>query len=423
MSGRLLIILAAFGGLVGCMAIFSHPILGIAWIAFTSSSNVSVYLPHTTTPILMLTLFALFIKRIFSGDTALRIPGFFLWMLLLFAWEIASIVWAPGYDHALPGVLLRNIALVCAFLWVIQTPKQFYIVMIAAFLGVMVSSIQTVQSMYDFFTTGAIENVASSSRNFAITRLRFSGTWDDPNILGLSMLPFVLLAFVLLRSKVFPAVRIASFLCIIFGSIAIALSLSRGALLFYIVGFSLFLWGEKKRLLVFSVLFLLLLIVTAIIPSDVFSRVGTLFSGTKDSSVLARSQLAIGSLNMAIEHLPFGVGLGNVITYSADYNPTLIQGIVAHNAFIDILAETGIIGIFLLFAVFASIIREVIPKRWRIDPSNVNQNLTIGFAVLYICIIGTFLIGSYLNYSLFWIMMALMCIRNDVFSAPKEVHI
>ena len=63
------------------------------------------------------------------------------------------------------------------------------------------------------------------------------------------------------------------------------------------------------------------------------------------------------------DHPFWGVGIGNFISHSKDYSK-IIQGMVAHNSYLHIATELGIVGLILFLSIFGVTIRSLI-NLWR----------------------------------------------------------
>ncbi|MFH1202721.1 MAG: O-antigen ligase family protein [Candidatus Omnitrophota bacterium] len=158
------------------------------------------------------------------------------------------------------------------------------------------------------------------------------------------------------------------------------LSFSRGAWLGFILG-AIFIILFKEKRTAFILLFVILFFASIwfLYPQDMKAGFGALFNfsdnGVKDRVVLNR----IG-ISMFLENPLTGVGLGtfmfnferlnNIIEYS--WGPTY-----AHNCFLQMLAETGVLGLtsfmFVIFTLFIKSV-ELIKKH----EDSVYKNLSVG---------------------------------------------
>lgn len=87
-----------------------------------------------------------------------------------------------------------------------------------------------------------------------------------------------------------------------------------------------------------------------ILPMDIFFyRFKSIEDLTKDVSIVQRLRILKGGLAMFADHPFLGVGIGNFVTHSQDYCNT-IRPRVAHNSYLEIATETGILGLVLFMS-------------------------------------------------------------------------
>ena len=93
--------------------------------------------------------------------------------------------------------------------------------------------------------------------------------------------------------------------------------------------------------------------------SDAISRASTISLNTQDGSVNSRLRYYKQGINHFIENPIIGVGIGNWKLISIDYDKNNIDGYIvpfhAHNDFIQLLAELGLLGLtfYILFIFFS----------------------------------------------------------------------
>jgi len=131
-------------------------------------------------------------------------------------------------------------------------------------------------------------------------------------------------------------------------------TLSRSGLLFIIL-INLIYWtfinvpekNNKAKKLLRKLVVILLIVVLGIKFLDIYqgSRIQNRVQGSVQSSEDPRGLLIVNSLKVFVEHPIFGVGLGQVRVYNG-------HGQFSHNSYVEILAEQGIVGGFMLFLLF-----------------------------------------------------------------------
>ena len=131
---------------------------------------------------------------------------------------------------------------------------------------------------------------------------------------------------------------------------------SRGCYMALAVGAFVFVLIIKKQLVVLFVPALLML--PFVLPATVVNRLFSIFNPT-DTSTIFRLNIWRGTLRMLADFWPVGVGQGEyafnmVYTY---YSLGAIFTPHSHNLFMQILAETGIVGLFMFLGVLACFYR------------------------------------------------------------------
>lgn len=120
---------------------------------------------------------------------------------------------------------------------------------------------------------------------------------------------------------------------------------------------------------------------------------------THDSSNSAQNRIDVWAqgLGMLMQNPIFGVGRGNFLSYT--------RTIIAHNSGVEILAETGMIGLFLWISMIVACLRAA-NLRLKASDSIVERNILIG---TILCVLG-YLISSLfvtLEYETFYMLLAL----------------
>lgn len=198
----------------------------------------------------------------------------------------------------------------------------------------------------------------------AITKRAFSSL-GQPNFLGSFLLLSLPLSVYLIKKNnnvylkaLFSLFFLVQFLALIFSGSRGAWMGFLGGVLFFI--FYLFFKKNKKVFIIGGISFVLL-ITSLFLGSNIFSqRLQSSFNFSK-GGVLARTSLWPASWNSFLER-PWGYGLENqrevlIASYDVNwgtFNKVNVMFDRAHNIFLDILLETGLVGLFicLIFGFF-----------------------------------------------------------------------
>jgi len=192
-----------------------------------------------------------------------------------------------------------------------------------------------------------------------ISRISGAGGDDDHFAVALCMaLPFSLYILFTERNGFKQMAAILSFFLIISGIIT---TISRGG--FMGLGMVLFLFFLKVKKPAFLIIYLfffvfIFLVGTLLMPKEYVERMNTISHYQDDGSAMTRIQCYHVGGRMMVERPITGIGIGNFNKIGHLYD-SCIEGLVAHNVFIQVASECGILG-FLAFVglIISSMIRS-----------------------------------------------------------------
>jgi O-antigen ligase len=215
-------------------------------------------------------------------------------------------------------------------------------------LVLLVAPLAAVEAIYQGFQFGLGEYVEEQ---------RATGPFGDANMANRAGVFFAMFLPMLAALAVFDHrkfVRVAAVVGCVLLAMAILFTYSRQSYLIALVGLLILL---MHRSMAAAVLATVLLVATvSYLPTSVLQRVEqtrqTDVTGapTVDNSTASRFELWQGALEMWKES-PGGVGLGRFPTYIGDYNSEY-DGRDAHNAFVLVWAELGLLGLAAMLWLF-----------------------------------------------------------------------
>ncbi len=182
---------------------------------------------------------------------------------------------------------------------------------------------------------------------------RASGTFTNPLMFALfltMMLPLAVYCIFYLGGK---ALKLTGFVCAVLIVGGIAASYSRGPYLAIAAVFVVLLFYGGKRAIALLGVGVGGVAVVAAVASGVFKRLLTLFNGN-DISVNTRSQIWKACFEMLDGHLLFGYGTGVNNVREQLHETYGIMQPHAHNIFLQITLENGIIGLAILLGAFVA---------------------------------------------------------------------
>ncbi len=345
----------------GPLVFFNFPLAFVVWVGvqfFAELSQLS-YGPNIMSVIIGLAWIGAFLGR----RTPLGlVRGSKRWLLVvgaLLAWVFFSIIWSPNTTDAVNEASLyaEGAFALLITLTTITTPKQVRYVMIAFVVGAVVS-------VFIGLATGGLKPSTVGTTQTAING-RLTGGGGDPNqqAAGYVATMFLILGmFSVYRTRLSRAWLTIAFLIIAVGFFAtesrgglIALALAAAAALVIAP-------RQRGRILLFAGgMGIASLILIGLSPGAIH-RIVDVGGGTSGRSDLWKVGWEVFKAH------PFnGVGIGNFVAVEPHY--ALQSGLlnrvqyinitpqIVHNTYLQLLAETGVIGLLLFVGVIAGFLR------------------------------------------------------------------
>lgn len=203
---------------------------------------------------------------------------------------------------------------------------------------------------------------------------RFSGGGFNPNEPGKIFSVTIPLAWYLgiMREKQKPFLRVANAVYPLFAIFAVVISGSRGGLLACVPGFIFILFNLKRvplpaRLLLAVTAAGALIVLSRMDLGTQIDRLSTIMSSSSDDQFSGRQEIWEAGWRV-FSHSPFlGIGTG-AFPIAVLGQTVAYQGLPAHNTFLSIATETGVIGLTIFVLLLAFVVWDVIsrggPMRW-----------------------------------------------------------
>lgn len=259
-------------------------------------------------------------------------------LLLLFCLTaVASIPLAinPGEAYGVFAEYIRPVIIFIVIINVVRTESRLKKLI---WLSLAVSIMVGVGVINDFRLGNFADNRVWGSNN---------NLFGNPNDIALHLVTMVPFAVALLFAtrRIIPKILYA--MCAFLMVIATVVTFSRGGFLGLVGAGAVLAWklGRRSRLAMIMVVFLFVG-VFAFAPGGYSSRLGSIFDASKDASgsSSARQYLLTRSIEVALSHPVFGIGMGNFHTVS-------IHEQVSHNAYTQVASEMGFAAL-LLYVLF-----------------------------------------------------------------------
>ena len=330
----------------------------------------------------------------------------------LLVWLLVSLAWAEVPGDSLWGMYMWTppVLLFAMVVTRVRTEQHIRWLVIAFIAGATISVL-----------IGLAMNGLSSSASAIDTATRQEGRLQggagDPNVLAAGIVPAIVLAIALAVGVRTTAARIALGLTAFVLAAGLAATESRGGLIAMVITLAAAIVVAKGRRAA-------IVAVTALLIGTaglwfVNSPSGLERMTTFDGGGNGRSDLWAVGADMARDHPLFGVGLSNFQDRARDYvtRPRELQFVeliaenphVAHNTYLQLVAETGIVGLLLFLAVVGACMQTALRAAARFDARGNDAQATLARAV-FVGILAVMAASVFLTNghdSRLWLLMGL----------------
>lgn len=398
--------LALVVGLLGALLIFRFPLIGMATICFLVPLGPTTRLIGGERALTLAVgglLFGIFVSRVLVFREKIKLDYISKIVFAFILWGFLSALWA--YDPARSfnyGIrLLQMLAIYVLFLNYCQDKRQLDILTLSFVGGALVSSVVAFFGGMTYRTTQRISLSEFDPNNFAL-------------ILCLS---FILISYYFYRTRVavfklifFLGAMIIGYTIIQAQSRGMWVAISLSLLISLLVAF------KNSRLIkrgIFAVIILIAIVYSGyyfgVINEAVVHRFQTLISGDERTMTAGRSDIWKVGLEMVKGSFPLGVGLKNFeVAYNYYANVTGVfsskSSSDAHNTFLAVLAETGVVGFIIFITIFGYLFKRI----WSI------KDLTAYFVFLwlFLCfVIGNLSLTTHFSFY-FWLIIVFISLRT-----------
>ena len=345
-SGKYIIV-AAYVGVIYCVALFKWPELGVISIA-----ALAPFLPTMAAAgLLGITVLAFFLHLLFGTRYRIKsdTTGFFLIVYIVFLIIFGINSFAPSssinialiwslfvISYFLVKSLITNERLLKWILFAFCTAALF-----TAFYGLLQ------------YASGVLDTTWVDKKLFEEIGLRIYSTFENPNVYGeylLLAIPVTFAMIFLTKKVLFKVYYLLSTFVLL---VALALTYSRGCYLALVLAFIIFLCFVSRRLLAIGCV--AAVFVPFLLPDSIINRFLSI-GNTADTSTDYRLKIWQGTIKMLQDFWYVGIGHGTD-AFNSVYPFYSLNNIVAphsHNLFLQLMVEMGIAGLLVFLAVIFS---------------------------------------------------------------------
>ncbi|HYE83296.1 MAG TPA: O-antigen ligase family protein [Clostridia bacterium] len=228
----------------------------------------------------------------------------------------------------------------------IKTRQQLFTVVA---LLVLSTTLTSMYGLYQLKTVGATSEAWVDTTLFEDIKARVGSTFENPNVLGEYLVLIIPVAIAMLWGHKNWLSRLVTIGLVAVMLVCLVYTYSRGAYVGLMLAFALFAVLRDRRFVILGVIGLLML--PFVLPPSVINRF-TSIGNLSDTSSYYRISVWLGSLKLAMDYWPSGIGLGlepfKLLYPKYSFNAAYAHH--SHNIYIQLLIETGISGFLMFFA-------------------------------------------------------------------------
>jgi len=323
---------------------------------------------------------------------------FHLFAMLFVLWAGATSFWSVD-PEATQTVFLTYLQLL-VLVWLISeiawSPDRQRALLRAYVLGASVAALVTIHNY--------LSGVTIAGFHVGVNAVRFTALNQDVNELGLTLALGLPMAWYVSLSQPYRRSAWLWRLYFLLGMTAILLTASRGSVLAGLVGLSIIPWTlGRLRLRSKAALYALaagsLVLASNVVPQAALTRIASTGADIEAGYFGGRSTIWRAGVEVAREHPLVGVGTG---AFEAAVEPTLHGPWAAHNVFLSILVEDGLVGLFLFVAMIMATLAPLphLPREQRRFSIVLLLALTVGSMSL-----------SWGNRKQFWFVLGVLAVQ------------
>ena len=419
-------------GVVVVMAIIINPSLGAYILVVAVFTNISDNLtfqgyPSVIKPLVVVVFGAMLVRNFYVGQIPVDRPKtarIEIFLIIFFFAQAATFLVAADKDIALGNVFdfAKDIIIMYCILFALRQPFAWKV---AIWMVILATGVMCLLGLYQTVTGNYQQEFIGLASVKMDTDIRLAGPINEPNMWGqvlVAVAALILFRFLHERSQLVKLTSISLFLLV---ALEILNTYSRGAYLALSIVVILILFVFEKRFnpLVAFVIFGGIILLLPFLPADYINRFQTLTSLTstsgngiyQDDSFVGRTSEIRTGIAMFADHPLLGVGVGNYPINYQKYAQLIglefrSEAREAHSLYVEILAETGVIGIFSFFGFVFSLFSALLRARRDLINSPYSENWLPHINAFLVTLIGylfaaIFLHGAYIRY--FWVLSAL----------------
>ncbi len=342
-----------------------------------------------------------------------RFPPFLSWLVAFLLW--GSVGYATSAFPETVADTLQEIFKICLITLVavnaLRTLAQIRVCMLLSLVCFAVYPVRGTIFNYlnDIVTTG---------------RVAWNYIYSNPNDLAALTLLQISIGCAVFVSERALWLRMAAFVAVPVMGLVVSITASRGGMLGLFAFIATWWLGQKQKLRGLAILAVVGIVAAVAAPNQVWERlVGLKYAGNQenlqevdpDGSAYQRFEILKVALSLAADHPLMGVGMGvyplahYFRAQESRFDPTARGYRDTHNTYLNLLVETGVVGLGLFAGIFVPTVLRVERTRRRLRstlPSAARQLFFLELGLLAFFASGFF--GTYSRLTFVYVHLALL---------------
>ena len=345
-----------------------------------------------------------------------------------------STLYAGDQERTLDALdeFIRNALVIIIFAVLLQRLRQFrHIVWAMLAAGVFLGTLSVIQqvtgtfdNIYGGFALGSVQHIIGD-----LNEHRIAGPIGDPNFYAQILVALVPFALERLWNSRSWLLRVAAFWALVACGLAIVFTFSRGAFIAVAVVIAIMFVRRPPRLPLMIAAIVGVVLLVRFVPDQYIERLQTIpdavlnFDSGTTSEVSFRGRISemTVALNMFADNPILGVGVNNYPAQYLDYSRSLgldsrREQRPPHNLFLEIAAESGILGLIVFGSVCVIIFQRLIGAENLLSAAGKRDDASLLWA-LRLSLIGYFICGIFLHAAFpryMWLLLGLAMVMPQV---------
>jgi O-antigen ligase len=432
-------------GFVAAVVSVEFGLLLLVFITYTRFSDIAVHTynaPSVAKSFVVMLLIAICIRWVVANE---RPRGILMPALIILGYGMVgftSLLYAPDQVAVINSLsnFVKDAIIALVVIALLKKPIQFrHVIYTLLVIGVFIGTISVHQHLtgnfedtYGGFAMAEYMNIVEDTDNY-----RLSGPVGDPNFFAQVMVVLALLGMERLLNEKNLWLKILAGWVTAVSTLTVVFTYSRGGTVALVLAVALFFMVYKLKPAQVLVVLTLGIVMLLFAPSNYYERILTLedilptrqgeINVRDDRAIQGRASENLTAWVMIMDRPLLGVGLSNFSYRYQEYSKSLglapsARNRSPHNLYLEVAAETGIVGLAVFLGMLALAFRSILHSRRRFQEAGMDDyaNLVTGFAIAFsgYLLAALFVHASYPRY--FYLLIGIAFSLSYVFEESES---